>query len=350
MDIKNYAESLDSSTQDAIRGMSFLPELCSSTIRIMPDAHQGKGCVIGFTCKGFSSIRPEWVGVDIGCGVAAFQLRPKKNKKDEVNFKKLNDFISSNMHNSPYCKEARAKKAYLIENLSFVDSLRPSVLSDWNEAIGTIGGGNHFIEISKDEEDRLWLVIHTGSRTLGAKVEERHTNVAKEFGGSLLPASVEYENYITDMLICLQWAEYNRNTIGENIARFLDMDIAWTISSVHNYIKDGIIRKGAISADEGEECVIPINGRDGTLLCRGKGNADWNFSAPHGAGRLYSRSKAKELFTNEMCVASMGETLTFGTVKKDETPLSYKSMENIQRSITPAVDVFSILKPVYNYK
>lgn len=350
MDIKIYAEELDCLTYDTIKQMSFSSEFASSTIRIMPDAHQGKGCVIGFTCKEFSSIRPEWVGVDIGCGVAAFQLKPKKNGKNEIDFKKLNDFISSNMHNSPYCKEARTKKAYLIENLSFVDSLHPSVLNDWNAAIGTIGGGNHFIEIAKDEEGHLWLVIHTGSRTLGAKVAEWHTNVTREFGSSFLPVSVEYENYSADMLICLQWAEYNRNTIGKNIARFLDMDIAWTISSVHNYIKDGIIRKGAISADEGEECVIPINGRDGTLLCRGKGNIDWNFSAPHGAGRLYSRSKSKELFTNEMCVESMGETLTFGTVKKDETPLSYRSMKDIKRLVAPTVDVFSVLKPVYNYK
>ena len=365
-------------------------------IRIMPDVHAGAGCVIGFTADLGERVIPNIVGVDIGCGMLTVELG-----KTEVNLEKLDHIIrtripsGNRVHSRPVVMFPRLQELYCFPYLRNLGRLGGS--------IGTLGGGNHFIEVDEDEEGNHYLVIHTGSRNLGKQVAEYyqrlavnnltgktyarqwqaqliadykaagrageirdalaqlHAQLAQE--GTDLPPELCYlvgedrDHYLHDMALCQQFAVLNRRTIAQTILQGLfhrDLERFRSFETIHNYIDhdSNIIRKGAVSARKGEKLLIPINMRDGSLLCLGKGNPDWNCSAPHGAGRLYSRADARKRFT----VQEFDEEMTgiystcVGPETIDECPMAYKSIQSIVRNIGPTVELLKVIRPIYNFK
>ena len=367
-----------------------------SKVRIMPDTHAGKGCVIGFTSTFEDKVIPNLVGVDISCGMLCVNLG-----KININLSDLDKFINDNI---PSGMEVNQDK----NGLLFVNDLMRLKCHDYLKntdrillSLGTLGGGNHFIEVSKNDKDEYFLIIHSGSRNLGKQVATHYQNLAidsliktgkenyskevdlkvsklkeqnnqlkipqvikdirKKYNFDISPdlAYLEGENlinYLHDVKICQHYASANRRLMAIKILDFLnifDENIEF-IETIHNYIdvENKIIRKGAVSAKEGEKLIIPINMRDGSLLCIGKGNDDWNNSAPHGAGRLMSRSKARQSIDMEEYINSMeGVFSTCITEEtKDESPFAYKSMDEIIENTKDTVDILSILKPVYNFK
>ena len=369
-------------------------ELCNQkfiageTIRIMPDVHAGAGCTIGTTMTITDKIVPNLVGVDIGCGIYVTKLKDKHIELQKLD-KVIREFIPSGfsvrsgVHD--YAKYVNLGNLRCIKGVNNLDRIYQS--------LGTLGGGNHFIEVNKDSEGNLYLVIHSGSRNLGKQVAEYYQNLAIEKLSSNLDEQKaliaklkaegrqseieaelkklkrpvinkalayvdgkDFEDYIHDMEITQNFAYWNRKAMAQVILK--EMKIKVTLedefTTVHNYIDTDskILRKGAVSAQAGEILLIPINMRDGSLLCRGKGNADWNYSAPHGAGRLMSRSVAKESFTvNEFKKQMDGiYTTSVGQSTLDECPMAYKGIDDIVNNIGDTVDILDILKPIYNYK
>lgn len=377
-------------------------ELCNqefskgSSIAIMPDTHAGKGCVIGFTADLGDKVIPNIVGVDIGCGMTTVELGKLELDLEEMD-SVVRKWVPSGMsvHEGRQVKFPKLQELYCFRELSDTKRIERS--------IGTLGGGNHFIELDKDDEGNLYLVIHSGSRNLGKQVAEIYQNLAidicsgkedyferrekiisdykkegkrqliqqalkelKENYDGLLPSypkelcfltGVYREKYLHDMSICQEYAALNRETMASIILEKLLhkklSDFAY-FHTVHNYInfKDNIIRKGSISAYEGEKVLIPINMRDGSILALGKGNPEWNYSAPHGAGRLMSRSKAKEKLTLEDYQKSMEGIYTtsvnYSTL--DEAPMAYKPIEEIVNNIQDSVEILKIIRPIYNFK
>lgn len=370
-----------------------------SKIRIMPDCHQGKGCVIGFTATLNDRVVPNLVGVDIGCGISVVKL----GKISDVNLSLIDDIIRDyipagfNVHNKPIIEFSILSELYCYTSLSNIERIKCS--------IGTLGGGNHFIELGKDSENNLYLIIHTGSRNLGFQVANYYQNMAIELNNNKNKDSYnteidkvireykskgkvkkielalkalwnKYKNieteipeelcylgeewkhlYFHDMQICQYFATLNRITIANIILDELygtDIDDYEFFETIHNYIdlKNKIIRKGAISAYEGEKLLVPINMRDGSILCKGKGNPDWNYSAPHGAGRIMSRRKAQETLSLADYKNEMKNIYTTSVNKYtlDEAPMSYKPMKEIVDNIHDTVEVLDIIKPIYNFK
>ena len=365
-------------------------------IRIMPDAHAGNGCVIGFTADLKDKIIPNIVGVDIGCGMLTVELGNL-----DFSFKHLDHIIrqyvpcGKNVHNGRIARFDNLKNLYCYRNLK--DSKR------LERSIGTLGGGNHFIEIDQDEDNNKYLVIHTGSRNLGKQVADYYQNLAIELmqgkdklyqkqqqiideykaqgrrkeiqnaikelhrsfeaKGLNIPKDLCYltgeykEKYLHDMKICQQYAIFNRKMIANIILEHLfnkSLEDFHYFETIHNYIDHDyhIIRKGAVSARKDEILLIPINMRDGSLICKGKGNSDWNFSASHGAGRLFSRNQAKEKFSlidfEEQMQGIYTTSINEGTL--DECPMAYKSIDDIVNNINDTVEILKIIKPVYNFK
>lgn len=355
-------------------------ELCNqefvkdSIIRIMPDTHAGAGCTIGTTMTVKDKIVPNLVGVDIGCGMETVKLKQK-----EVDLKRLDRYIHEkipagfNIRKSPHPYIERTDLDRLV-SLKHVDLNRARL------SVGTLGGGNHFIELNKDSAGSLYLVVHSGSRHLGKQVaehyqemayrerlaESRHALEKKKHKGSpvIKPGSINKalaylegkscNNYLADMFIVQQYAVQNRNAIVDEILSGLALEAEDRFTTIHNYIDPErmILRKGAVSALEGERLLIPINMSDGSLLCVGKGNRDWNWSAPHGAGRLMSRKKAKEFITMEQFEKSMRGiySTTVNRSTLDECALAYKPMEEIIKNIRDTVEIIDTLKPLYNFK
>lgn len=336
-------------------------ELCNqeftagSSIRIMPDTHAGAGCTIGTTMTVSDRIVPNLVGVDIGCGMETVRLKDRRMELSKLD-KMIHQFIPAgfDVRSKAHDYAGRINLEALACRKQV--NLQRAVLS-----VGTLGGGNHFIEVNRNEEGVLYLVVHSGSRNLGKQVAEYYQKLgAEELKGTGINRQLAYvqgknfEDYLTDMRIVQQYALYNRKAIVDEIVRRMDLDVEDQFSTIHNYIDlDGmILRKGAISAREGEKVLIPINMRDGSLLCIGKGNPDWNWSAPHGAGRLMSRSKAKETISMEEFRQSM-EGIYTSTVNRstlDECALAYKPMDEIIRNIADTVEITEFLKPIYNFK
>lgn len=367
-----------------------------SKVRIMPDTHAGKGCVIGFTSTFEDKVIPNLVGVDISCGMLCINLG-----KININLSDLDKFINDNI---PSGMEVNQDK----NGMLFVNDLMRLKCYDYLKntdrillSLGTLGGGNHFIEVSKNDKDEYFLIIHSGSRNLGKQVATHYQNLAIESlikkgkenylkevnlkiselkeqnNQSIIPQEIrdirnkynfdistdlaylegEYLiNYLHDVKICQCYASTNRRLMAIKILDFLnifDENIEF-IETIHNYIdiENKIIRKGAVSAKEGEKLVIPINMRDGSLLCVGKGNEDWNNSAPHGAGRLMSRSKARQSVDMEEYIDSMEGIYSTSITEetKDESPFAYKSMDEIIENTKDTINILSILKPVYNFK
>lgn len=365
-------------------------------IRIMPDVHAGAGCVIGFTADLGEKVIPNIVGVDIGCGMLTIELG-----KIELDFDLLDKVIRKYVPSGMSVHEGRNVRFPKLLKLHCYRSLRDAKRIE--RSIGTLGGGNHFIEINEDDEGNKYLVIHTGSRNLGKQVADLYQKLAidilkgmdeileeknriiEEYKKAGRKSEIESaikaiyngfrektidvpdqlcylegkyrQNYLDDMKICQEYATLNRLSIASAIlANLLGKELSEFsyFETIHNYIdhKSNIVRKGAVSAREGEKLIIPINMRDGSLICVGKGNPDWNYSAPHGAGRLFSRTQARERFTIDEFKSEMDGIFTTSVSEYtiDECPMSYKSANDIVKHISPTVDILTRIKTIYNFK
>lgn len=392
-DLKVFTDNID---EKAVLQIDLLLEqdaFKNSKIRIMPDVHAGKGCVIGFTGDLGNKVIPNIVGVDIGCGMFCANLG-----KVEIDFEKLDKFINDNIPSGMNVNETKIADFDLAQ-LYCYGKLKNY---QWIEnSVGSLGGGNHFIEIDVSDDGDKYLVIHSGSRNLGTQIADYYQYLAdqicnhnlldyerkrkevlttykslgkaQEIQSTLIELRKELEenrnnipyelaylegnerdSYLHDMKLCQEFAILNRYTMAKRIADYMGWNLEHYFESVHNYIsfEDNIVRKGAISAKKGEQVIIPINMRDGCIIGVGKGNDDWNNSAPHGAGRIMSRAKAMETIDLEEYKKSMKDIYTTSVTEetKDEAPFVYKSIEEILKYIVPTVEVTRIIKPIYNFK
>lgn len=391
--IKIFASVIDETTKKQIDSIVSSEPYSAESVRIMPDVHAGRGCVIGFTSTtSQGKVNPHLVGNDIGCGMTLVKLG-----KIDIDYKDLNDFVDlvakkGTQSNTPF-------GGFLYDFMKMsnmtISSLRCGVDQDEFQKIfntfGTLGGGNHFIEIGKSEAGDLYLVIHSGSRRLGSyvykyyvsknltmvkksksdtikemiedmkknglhsKIEERVKEMRASWQDTdILDESLLYD-YLHDMGVAVEFAILSRMYIAMSIGEHLGLKIdnSQIEHCVHNYIDDhGIIRKGACSAYNDQRVVIPINMRDGIIIGHGLGNPDWNYSAPHGAGRVMSRTEAKKKLTLEELRESMEGVNTWSLSEDviDESPSAYKKLEDILPWLAETVKVEGILKPVYNYK
>ncbi|MDR2591284.1 MAG: RtcB family protein [Chitinispirillales bacterium] len=388
---KCYCDELEETAARQIRAVCDQEAFAGCKIRIMPDVHAGMGCTIGTTMTIRDKIVPGMVGVDIGCGMETVELDEK-----EIDFKRLNNTVRRNI---PSGHSTRRDIHPLSEEIDLTE-LRCADHVDLKRArrsIGSLGGGNHFIEVDKADDGTLFLVIHSGSRHLGKEVAEYYQNEAlrnlsgnskalideaiaelkaqnreqeieptiarmKEEGLSHLPvpedlAYVEgglFDDYIHDMKLIQRFASLNRKAMVDIIMTRLCLTKKNEFTTIHNYIDtdEMILRKGAVSAKHGEKLLIPINMRDGSLICVGKGNDDWNRSAPHGAGRLMSRSAAYKKLSLEDYKAEMAGIFTTCISKAtiDEAPMAYKTMDTIIKNINETAEIILKIKPVYNFK
>lgn len=379
-EVKVFARTIEQDAISQIVQMANSPVGENAHIRIMPDAHAGAGCTIGTTMKITDKVCPNLVGVDIGCGV----LLINSNIRFEDRLEELDDVIRKLVPSgfSVHERETVSDDFVGPKDMYCWNELSESAKSRVLHSVGTLGGGNHYIEAYTNG----WISVHSGSRNLGVQVCKYYQNMAerkmekfkvtpeelelipkqdreayiKSNSAQKVPKGLAYlsgdlmEMYLHDMKIAQKYAEINRRTIISVIVQAMNGYQMGKIESVHNYIDmDSMtLRKGAISAQDGEYCVIPMNMRDGVLICNGKGNEDWNCSAPHGAGRLYSRSKAKELFTVDEYAKSMDGIYTTCVSQDtlDEAPFVYKDMNEIMDCIKPTVKVIDRLAPIYNFK
>lgn len=395
-DLKIFTDNIEPEALNQIYTLIKQPAFSDCKVRIMPDVHAGKGCVIGFTANLGDKVIPNIVGVDIGCGMLCCEIG-----EIDINYAKLDSVIREHIPAGRSVREEEINFPQL-EDLYCKDQLRNM---EWLKcSLGTLGGGNHFIEVDEDIDGMKYLVIHTGSRNLGKQVAEIYQQMAiddMQGADKLAEESekliAEYktsgrqrdiqkaiaelkrkwkpdklnilkelcyltgehrEMYLHDMKICQEFARVNRRTIQDIIFYYM----GWTFcrnemdrfQTIHNYIDhdSNIVRKGAISAKKDEKVLIPINMRDGCIIGIGKGNEDWNCSAPHGAGRIMSRSKAKEVVSIEEYQESMRGIYTTSVNQStiDESPMAYKPMEEIIENIKDTVEILKIIKPVYNFK
>lgn len=326
-------------------------------IKIMPDVHAGMGCVIGFTAKMTDKVVPNIVGVDIGCGMLVVRLGGidvDLDRLDHIVHKKIPTGFS--IHNKAQYKFDKLNKIKCIKNLKN--------LNRFDRSLGTLGSGNHFIELGIDSKNEKYLVIHSGSRNLGNQIANYYQKIAikntynKKYAKDLCYLEgKDLENYLNDMTLAQEYASLNRIVMMNTILKAMfnkSIDEFIYFETIHNYIdfEDNIIRKGAISAKDKELVLIPINMRDGSILARGKGNRDWNYSAPHGAGRLMSRKDAKSNLKLEDLELMMKDvyTTTLNQSTIDESPEAYNSKEYIINRIDETVEIIDIIKPIYNYK
>lgn len=354
---KVFTDNLEVGARAQIETLTNLPLSEGSTIRVMPDVHQGKGCTIGLTMTVHDKVVPSFVGVDIGCGMLTVKLEEKR-----INLPELDSFIRQNI---PYGRDVRERTHRSHGRLDIYDlrCVKKIDIRRAKESLGTLGGGNHFIEVDTDGEN-LYLVIHTGSRNLGLRVAEWYQKKAYQNCGGRSQTEVPYElawlegedkeNYLHDMKFMQEFAMLNRTIIKEVILDGMNLYEADSFTTIHNYIDTDamILRKGAVSAKKGERLLIPMNMRDGSLLCTGLGNADWNESAPHGAGRLMSRKDAFNSVSLTEFKKSMEGIYTTSVTRDtiDESPMVYKPMEEILENIKDTVTVDQIIKPIYNFK
>lgn len=367
---KIFTDTIEKSVEDQIQTLLDHPVADKACVRIMPDCHAGAGCVIGFTAKLTDKVVPNLIGVDIGCGVCAWKL-PEINSIDYPEFdttiRKLipsGHQVRGSVHpeidrialkNDGF--EGFEKKVNRIVNRTKQDESRV-----WR-SLGSLGGGNHFIEVDRDEKGAYSLLIHSGSRNFGLQVAGWHQKKAVSRLGKM--KGLEYlegedkKQYLDDMHTAQEYAARNRRIMGyEIITAFFNLPFGELplIESVHNYISfsDETIRKGAISAHNGEEVIIPLNMAEGCVIGRGKGNRDWNNSAPHGAGRRLSRGQAKKMVSLEDFQKVMKDSSVWsscvGEKTLDESPQAYKKSKQLLDDLHPSVDVTSFLKPVYNFK
>ena len=390
---KVYTDNVDSATIGQLTALLNQKSIEGSTIRIMPDTHAGKGCVIGTTMTLTNKVIPNLVGVDIGCGMSCVKLNTKR-----LELPKLDSVIHKQVPAGFNIRERSGRHKYWKEiDLEELHCAKHVDIDRAYNSIGTLGGGNHFVEVNTDSDGNLYLVVHTGSRNLGKQVAEYYQeeawkrlkdgnrgelvkqkiaeltaqgrqseieNAIKEIKNTVevVPHELAYcegdlfDSYIHDMKIVQEFAYWNRAAIVDTITKAMKVKIDEEFQTIHNYIdtENMILRKGAVSAQAGEKLIIPINMRDGSLICIGKGNKDWNESAPHGAGRLLSRSQAKQSLTVSEFKKTMKEagiyTTSVGQDTLDEAPMAYKPMQEIIDNIQDTVDIIEIIKPIYNFK
>lgn len=386
-----YAKVVEDGAIEQIQRMCDYELTAGSKIRIMPDVHAGRGCTIGTTMTVIDKVCPNIVGVDIGCGMYTVRLADT-----DIDFERVDaacHYIPSGMN----VWEGRMER-FDLTDLKCYRSLKDSKRLE--RSLGTLGGGNHFIEIDRASDGTCYLVIHSGSRNLGKQVAEIYQQLAvdlhmgkeeyfkqrdeiirtykeagrrseiqdvlkklkKEFEVQALDVPEDLcwlhgsflEDYLHDVEICQRFARRSRERMAEIILERTEMTAVEAFHTIHNYIdtEEMILRKGAIAAHDGEKVLIPINMRDGSVIAAGKGNPEWNYSAPHGAGRVMSRSKAKESLDLEAYKASMQGIYTTSVNEKtiDEAPMAYKSLNDIIDVIEESVNVIEVLKPVYNFK
>ena len=386
---KIFTDIVDSTSNAQVQELCNQEFTAGSRIRLMPDIHAGAGCTIGTTMTIADKVVPNLVGVDIGCGMETTRIREdhiELQKLDKLIYEKIPSGFSIRDKAHRYLSQIDLGELYCIQH---VDRLRAE------KSIGTLGGGNHFIEVDKDDAGNLYLVVHSGSRHLGVEVasyyqeagykilnrtddasiealiaqmkaEGRGKEIQKELKKrknlkqTNIPKALAYvsgelfDQYIHDMKIVQQFAMLNRQAMVDEIVKGMKLHVEEQFTTIHNYIdtENMILRKGAVSAKAGEQLLIPINMRDGSLLCVGKGNEDWNCSAPHGAGRLMSRAMAKQSFTVSAFKKQMAEIYTTSVSKAtlDECPMAYKGMEDILGNIGPTAEVTKIIRPIYNFK
>lgn len=324
-----------------------------SKIRIMPDVHSGMGCTIGTTMTIEDKIVPNLVGVDIGCGMEVIKL-----ENSHIELQKLDKLIYEKI---PCGFKIRDKEHKFNDDIDLNElKCKNKVnLSRARKSIGTLGGGNHFIEVNKDSEGNLYIVIHSGSRHLGHEVaslyqEEAYKALNNTMRDLAYVSGELFGDYIHDMKIVQRFAELNRKAMIHEIIKGMKLNVVEEFTTIHNYIdtETMILRKGAVSAQRNEKLLLPINMRDGSLICVGKGNENWNFSAPHGAGRLMSRTQAKNSFTLNQFKKTMEGIFTTSVKKEtlDECPLAYKPMEEIINNIGDTVEIVHKITPIYNFK
>ena len=400
---KIFSDTADNATISQIISLLNQPSSEGAQIRIMPDCHAGAGCVIGTTMTVTDKIIPNLVGVDIGCGVLVTKLNERR-----IDLPKFDSILRKEVPSGPEMREKPHSLADSLDVSSLSCYKKPDcrVSEDvFRHSLGSLGGGNHFVELDRDGNGDIWLVIHTGSRRSGKDVAEYYQNLAYEernIAGRkykealaekraafiaqikaekrekelsrLLPQwqeeqgkpiiSVPYEvawcegqsfdDYIHDMKIMQEYAKLNRRIITEAILKKCKLHAVDQFETVHNYIDTDhmILRKGSVSAREGEKIIIPINMRDGSLICIGKGNDDWNQSAPHGAGRLMSRSEAKDSISMTEYKKAMegiySTSVCRGTI--DESPMAYKPVDEIMANIEPTAEIVERIVPIYNFK
>lgn len=348
-----FAETFEHEAYAQVKRLANFGPYRYEKIRIMPDAHAGAGCTVGTTMTITDKVTPNLVGVDIGCGMLAVKL-----EDDVINLEKLDAVINKYIP-SGFNVHQQSKGEFDLSNLrckSHVDLSRASL------SIGSLGGGNHFIEVGRDNESgELWLVIHSGSRKLGGDVCKYYQEKAFQYSNKTQAdkdlaylEGEEFDNYMNDMKITQLYASKNRETMANIILRQANLGEQFRFETIHNYIDFSrmILRKGAVSAENNQMLLIPINMRDGSLLCLGKGNPDWNYSAPHGAGRLMSRSAAKKNIDMDEFTESMSGiySTSISAATLDEAPQAYKPMDEILDAIHDSVFVNSIIKTIYNFK
>ena len=386
-----YAKVIEEGAIEQIRRMCDYELTAGSRVRIMPDVHAGKGCTIGTTMTVTDKVCPNIVGVDIGCGMLTVKLAEK-----ELDFEKIDaacHYIPSGMN----VWEGRLER-FDLTDLRCYRSLRDTRRLE--RSLGTLGSGNHFVEVDRSADGTNYLVIHSGSRNLGKQVAEVYQQLAvdlhmgkesyfkqrdeiirtyKEEGrrseiqqalkelknnyetqALAVPADICWlygtflDDYLHDVEICQKFARRNREKMAEIILERTGMTALESFHTIHNYIdtKEMILRKGAIAAHAGEKVLIPINMRDGSVIAIGKGSEEWNYSAPHGAGRIMSRGKAKEAIDIEAYKESMKGIYTTSVSEStlDEAPMAYKSLEDIIDVINDSVDIIEVMRPVYNFK
>ena len=386
---KIFTDVVDSASIAQVQELCNQEFTAQSRIRLMPDIHAGKGCTIGTTMTIADKVVPNLVGVDIGCGMETVRIRESRmelEKLDKLIYSRIPSGFSIREKAHRYLDKIDLSQLYCAGH---VDLLRAE------KSIGTLGGGNHFIEVDKDEEGNLYIVVHSGSRHLGVEVasyyqdqgyrvlnrtdeasvkafveqlkaQGRDKEISKELKKlkntkrTSVPRELAYvqgelfEQYIHDMKLVQQFAMLNRQAMMDEILKGMKLHVEEQFTTIHNYIDTDhmILRKGAVSAQAGEKLLIPINMRDGSLICVGKGNADWNFSAPHGAGRLMSRAQAKQSFTVSEFKKQMAQiyTTSVNRTTLDECPMAYKGMDAILDNIGPTAQVVKIIRPIYNFK
>lgn len=393
-DLKIFTTNIEEKAKEQIDLLLEQEAFKNCKVRIMPDVHAGAGCVIGFTGNLGDKVIPNIVGVDIGCGMLCVELGDI-----DLDLEKLDQVIRKYVPSGFEVHEERKVIFDKLQELRCYRELRDTKRLE--RSIGSLGGGNHFIEIDVDDNNNKYLVIHTGSRNLGKQVAEYYQELAnqicnynkeeylvrkdeiireyKEQGRkqeiqatldelkkeyqvnkNKIPKDLAYlegkhrEDYLHDMKICQEYAVKNRSYIAYIINKELDILSEGYFETIHNYIsfEDNIVRKGAISAKKGERVLIPINMRDGCIIGIGKGNDDWNCSAPHGAGRIMSRNQAREKLNIDDYKESMKNIYTTSVSEEtiDEAPMVYKPMQEIIDFIGDTIEIEKIIKPIYNFK
>lgn len=388
MNVKIFTDDIEQKALEQVETLCRQPAFADCKVRIMPDVHAGAGCVIGFTADLGKKVIPNVVGVDIGCGMLTVALG-----KIDIDFNELDRVIRQFI---PCGMNVHEHARFDISDLGLICDLKLKK-KDWlNKSLGTLGGGNHFIEIDADEYGNKYLVIHSGSRNLGkqvceiyqemavrncsqnkrddviknailalkaagreSEIEETIRNIKEDVRFADVPKELCYldgqdrEDYLHDMKACQFFAFLNRGVMSRIIIESMGWENAATFETVHNYIgDDNIVRKGAIAAYKGQRVLIPMNMRDGCIIGIGKGNEDWNNSAPHGAGRIMSRKQAKSTISLSEYKSSMDGVYStcIDESTLDESPMAYKPMDDILRYIEPTVEIERIITPIYNFK